>query len=175
MNHLHISPLKFSFYQATTMASFGISSLLSSRFLKKFGMTLTTDTTLLMIGTGALGLFFVSYFCPTSPILICFSMGLFSAGTGLGLGSLAGTASSLFPKIRGISSSLMTTIRLLVTALSIEASTIIFDGTMFSIASLILGLAVIAVGLYGISRFEQDLNYSNSAQSPEQVRELQLG
>lgn len=154
INYLKIDLVSFSYYQASTMGTFIIFSLLSTKIIDFKGMDFTKNTGLLMVFVGSLGLFVTGKFLPTLPLAICIFMAIYAAGGALMTGTFGMKSMSVYPELTGTASSLITAIRQIITAGLVIISEIYFDGTITPIANILFVTACLAVVLYFIAENE---------------------
>ncbi len=169
LNHLKVDQRVFGFYQATTMVCFGIASFIGSSFIRKYGTKMTKEVSLALNGAGALGLFLVSLFLPTAAFLMCFFMGLVGFGTGIGLGSFATAPMEVFKSLKGASSAMLTSTRLVISSVMLFLSEKAFNGSMLPAAGIILFSIGTACFLYLISRSEEETMLEGSSEATPEI------
>lgn len=156
MNHLGLSQTIFSFYQATTMASYLIFSALSAYLIGKKGMNFTRNLGGVLIIIGSVFLFCVAMFFPNSPNLICSAMAIFSAGGALIVGIFGMQALSVFPEMKGTSSAMLTSIRQLLAAGLVMVSEFTFNGSIVPVAIIIVSYVLIATIWYAVIKINEE-------------------
>ena len=150
INHLNVSPSLYALYQATTMGTFVIFSLLSARFIATRGLAFTKKLGLIVTTIGATFLLLTAIFAPSDINLICISMALFAAGGSMLPGTFGMGALEIFSHIKGTASAMMTTYRQLLATLMVVLSEIFFDGTIVPVAVIIFSCLAISLTLYFI-------------------------
>lgn len=150
INHLHISPGLYAFYQATTMATFVIFSFLSARLISKEGIEYTKKLGLIMTSIGGLCLLLTGIFAHENVNLICLSMGIFAAGGSMLPGTFGIGALEIFSDIKGTASAMMTAYRQMLGMLLVFLTQIFFDGTIIPVAIVLFGCLVVSLVLYYI-------------------------
>lgn len=148
LNYLKVSPSIYGFYQASSMGSFGIASLASGWFIRRFDVSGAMNACMAFISSGALCLILTALLFPQSAPLICLSTVLISIGGGLGIGSLASIAMDIFPNMKATASGSMGFIRLMITALIVSFSAKVFDGSILPIAIIIATSQALACLIY---------------------------
>lgn len=149
INHLGLSVDVYGYYQASTMASFVIFSLLSVKIITTKGVNFTKNLGFILSIIGSCALFLISMIDHTDALLICVSMAVIAAGGSMMCGTFGMDALSIFPGINGTAMDACTAIRLFLIAVFVLISEIVFDGTIIPIALIIGGYAVFTSILYG--------------------------
>jgi len=153
MNHLGIDLKAFSYYQATTMGTFIIFSLLSIKLIGKKGIDYTKNLGSIVALIGSIGLFGIALIDKTNVNLICISMAFVAGGGSMMAGTFGIKALSIFPEMNGTSMAMMTAVRQLMASGLVILSEILFDGTIIPIALIIFGYAVFATFCYALLCF----------------------
>ena len=96
----------------------------------------------------------LAWFAPSSwqnnPVIVNIFMSIYSAGAGICIGIFFARSMEACPELTGISSSLVTSLRLILTSLLIDLSGVFFNGTMEPVIELILYCILISVVLFGL-------------------------
>jgi DHA1 family bicyclomycin/chloramphenicol resistance-like MFS transporter len=150
INHMGMDLTKFSYYQASTMGTFIIFSLLSSKLIANKGMDFTKNLGSILALCGAISIFWVSQIDKHNANLICLSMAFIAAGGAMVAGTYGMQAISIFPNMNGTAMAMMTAIRQLLAAGLVLLSEILFDGTIVPVALIIFGYAIVTVICYAI-------------------------
>ena len=148
VNHLGINLVDYSYYQASTMGTFVIFSLLSVKIINTKGVNFTKNFGVILSVIGSCALLIVSLVDHTSVILICISMAVVAAGGSMMSGTFGVKALSLFPEINGTAMAACTALRLLLIAVFVLISEFYFDGTIIPIAFIIAGYTLFTAGFY---------------------------
>lgn len=154
INHLGMDLNKFSYYQATTMGTFIIFSLLSIKIIAKKGLDYTKNLGGTLALIGSIALFSSVHWDESNVNLICISMAFIAAGGSMMAGTFGMKALSIFPDMNGTSMAMMTAVRQLLAAGLVGLSEILFDGTIFPVAMIIFGYAAISTLCYAILTFK---------------------
>ncbi len=157
INHLGIDLSIYSYYQATTMGTFVIFSLLSVKLIEKKGIDFTKNLGGIVSIIGSLGLFFTSLIDHTSVLFICASMAILAAGGSMMTGVFGMKALSIFPQMNGTALAACTAIRLFMISLFVSLSEVFFDGTIMPIAFLIMAYTISVLIFYGLLRLKEKL------------------
>ena len=148
INHLGINLADYSYYQASTMATFVIFSLMSVKIIDKKGIDFTKNLGGILSLIGTTALFLVSIFNHTNPILICFSMAILAAGGSLMSGTFGMKCLAIFPEMNGTALAACTAIRLLLISIFVFLTEFYFDGTILPIALIIMGYSLFSLCFY---------------------------
>jgi DHA1 family bicyclomycin/chloramphenicol resistance-like MFS transporter len=163
VNHVGMSIEKFSYYQATTMGTFIIFSLLSIKLIGKKGIDFTKNIGGLFALFGSIGLFITSQIDVLDVNMICVFMAFIAAGGAMMAGTFGMKALSIFPEINGTAMAMMTAIRQLLAAGLVILSEVLFDGTIAPIATIIMSYAAIATAFYLIREYAASKTVTESS------------
>lgn len=158
INHFGMDLTTFSYYQASTMGTFIIFSLLSIRLIGKKGLDYTKNLGSILTSIGVLGLFGISQIDVSNINIICISMAFIAAGGSMMVGTFGVKALSIFPEMNGIAMATSTAIRQLLASGLVIVSEIFFDGTIMPVSTIIFFYAIIAAICYGIVCYRSVLN-----------------
>jgi DHA1 family bicyclomycin/chloramphenicol resistance-like MFS transporter len=144
IDHLKMTEGSFGFYQAITMGSFGLFSLLCSYLIGKLGGRTVKIWGTALFFSGILALIAINHFIPTSPFLISTAMAVVAAGTSLAIivyftDSMVGITSA------GAAMSLVQGLRLFLSAEFTDLSRVMFDGTLGSVVMVIAGVGLLTL------------------------------
>lgn len=147
INHIGMTLQIFAYYQATTMGTFIVFSLLSVKLISKYGVDNTKNWGTILTIIGVVGLLWTSLIDDKAVNMICFSMGFVAAGSAMMGGTFGAKAMEIFPDINGTALAVMTALRQFLAFGAIILSEIFFDGTIIPIAILIFACtAIIMLG-----------------------------
>ena len=150
VNHLGINLTDYSYYQASTMATFMLSSLSSVAVINRYGVDFTQHLGGAISLIGGLLLFIVSLIAPHSAISICVSMAILAAGGSLMSGTFGMKALSIFSHMNATALAACTVLRVLLISVFVFISEIYFDGTIVPIAIIIFFYTMFTVCFYGL-------------------------
>lgn len=150
INHFGLDLETFSYYQATTMGTFIIFSLISIKLIGKKGLDYTKNLGAIVSLIGTIGLFCISQINPENINIICLSMAFVAAGGAMMAGTFGMKALSIFPEMNGTAMAMMTAVRQLLASSLVVLSEILFDGTIVPIAMIIFCYAAIATLCYAL-------------------------
>jgi DHA1 family bicyclomycin/chloramphenicol resistance-like MFS transporter len=154
INHLGMSLEVFSYYQASTMATFIVVSLFSVKLISKYGIDGTKDLGTVICLFGVIGLLIVSLIDESAVNLICLSMAFFAAGSAMIGGTFGAKAMEIFPHMNGTALAMMTAIRQLLASGLVILSEIFFDGTIVPVAILVFLSTVVPTLAYLMLRMK---------------------
>jgi DHA1 family bicyclomycin/chloramphenicol resistance-like MFS transporter len=168
VNHMGMSLERFSYYQATTMGTFIIFSLLSIKLIGKKGLDYTKNLGGLLALMGAIGIFYISQTDKMNVNMICVSMAFIAGGSAMMVGTFGIKALSLFPEIKGTAMALATALRQFLAAGLVILSEAFFDGTIVPIAVIIFGYAFVAAICFIILQYTS--SKTQIIESPSQTQ-----
>jgi MFS transporter, DHA1 family, multidrug resistance protein len=148
-----ISKQLFPFYQASLLVAWLIASLLFSRAVKRFGARRVKAVGAGTIALGGVGLSIVTALFPQDALLLTASMVFFAFGANWVSGIYFPEVMEIFPKIKGIAASLLTSLRLLITAGVVGLTSSLYNGTIYPIAVSVI--AILAVTFVLIVLYER--------------------
>lgn len=158
---LGVSKEIFPFYQASLLGIWLIASLTFNSALVNWG-----SFKIKMIGTsfivmGGVGFLFATAFEPENPILLTVIMLIYTFGVNWTQGIYFPESMEILPDIKGITASLLTSIRLLVTAAVIGISSNFYDATIYPITAIIIGIILTTLMLTIL--YERKQRYKKSS------------
>lgn len=147
-----VSKSDFPYYQGAILLSWLVASLLCTKALKSLGLFRLKVTGTCLVILGAVGFALGAKLSPENPLLHTLTMMLFTFGVNWTQGLYFPECMQILPEIKGISASLLTSTRLLLTALVIDLASRGYDGTIYPI--LFVTVAISAVSLALIMAYE---------------------
>jgi DHA1 family bicyclomycin/chloramphenicol resistance-like MFS transporter len=154
INHLGMDLESFGYYQATTMATFVIFSLLSIKLIDKKGIDFTKNLGAILGLIGSVGVYYISYFDKNNVNIICLSMAFIAAGGAMMAGTFGLYALGVFPGMNGTSMAMMTAVRQSLASGLVILSEVMFDGTIVPVAVIIFIYAAFATICYGVMNYQ---------------------
>lgn len=158
------------FYQAALLGAWVAASLTSSRAIKKWGTTVVKKIGTVMCGIGGIWLMASVWLNPTDPNFVTIAMMLYAVGGNWTQSLYFPEGMALFPDIKGITASLLTSARLLIAASVVAISSSLYNATIYPIAGTVL--AVIVVILTTIICYERKRPKEAAALSEEPILEI---
>lgn len=162
INHFEISMETASYYQATTMGTFILFSLLSAKTIAKLGLDQTKKVGGLLSGAGVSLLFCTGIFFSHSISWICVSMAFVAGGSAFMAGTFGARAMEVFPDLKGTASSMVNAIRQFLAAFLVGLSEYLFDGTIFPVTLILFGCGVFG-GLICLFLYTSSTSYEKTA------------
>jgi len=148
INHLGVDLETFSYYQATTMGTFIVFSLLSIKVIDLKGLDFTKNIGAILALIGTIILFTICLIDSTNINIICIAMAFLAAGGAFMSGTFGMKALSIFPEMNGTSMAMMTAVRQLLASGLVVLSEVFFDGTLLPVAIIIFSYAAISTCCY---------------------------
>ena len=140
-----ISKTVFPFFQAILLMAYILASLLSNQVVKRWDIYRIKQAGVAFITTGGLllGTFFM--LAPKNAYLLTIAMMSYVFGVSWVQTPYLAELMNLFPHIKGIVSSLLTSIRLLLGAAIITAVSQSYDGTIYPVMMAVMGIGIFTV------------------------------
>jgi DHA1 family bicyclomycin/chloramphenicol resistance-like MFS transporter len=148
INHMHMDLITFSYYQASTMGTFIVFSLISIKLIGKKGLDYTKNLGGIFAIIGSIGIFSISLIDKNNIDIISISIAFIAAGGALMAGTFGMRALEIFPDMNGTSMAMMTSIRQLLASGLVILSQVLFDGTITPIANIIACYAIVSIICY---------------------------
>lgn len=135
-----VSKAVFPFYQASILGAWLIANLTCTRAINKWGnyKVKMIGTTLILIG--GLGLIVSAWLTPRDPNFQTLFMLLYAFGANWTMGLYFPEGMELHPDIKGVTASLLTSARLLITALIVGLAGMLYNGTIYPIVAVLVGI-----------------------------------
>jgi DHA1 family bicyclomycin/chloramphenicol resistance-like MFS transporter len=138
-----VSKTIFPLFQAAILAAWVIANLLFTPLLNRMGKTTVKRAGSALVLLGGICFALTSCFTPQNPTLLTLGMLIYTFGANWINGIYFPEVMELLPDYKGVTSSLLTSARLLLTAFVIGTTSIFYDGTIYPILCAIA--AVIAI------------------------------
>lgn len=155
-----VSKTELPFLQAALLIVWLIASLTCKRALMKFGTWNIKKIGTVLVGIGGIGLIFTTLFFPKSAYLLTFWMLFYSFGGNWIQGLYYPESMELFPDIKGAVSSLLTSLRLLLTAAIVGVVSYLYNETIYPVSVgllSIIGIMLISIYFYERKRDGQEV------------------
>lgn len=130
----------FPFFQAAILFAWLIASLTCMRAIARFGIQRLKRVGTALIVIGGLGLALSAILAPVNPYFSTAAMLFYAFGCNWTISFYFPEGMELLPHIKGVTASLMTSARLLFAALIVGLASHLYDGTIFPIVWVILGI-----------------------------------
>lgn len=152
---LGVSKQYLPFYQASLLGGWLVANLLCRRAIGKWGIPIIKKVGTLVFVSGGVGLFLGTCFSPENTYLLTGAMTLYAFGVNWVQGIYFPEGMELFPDIKGVTSSLLTSARLLITACVVGLASWLYDSTIIPITIVVCGVSSVILAtviLYERSR-----------------------
>lgn len=151
--NMGISKTLLPVFQAAILGSWLMASLITNRYLDQWGPVYIKRAGIVLICLGGLSLVVASYLSPTNPYALTGAMMVYAVGVNWAQGIYFPEGMELLPDIKGITSSLLTSVRLLITAVVVGVTASFYDGTIYPVtAAMFVTLMSVMVCVYFYER-----------------------
>ncbi len=140
-----MSKMVFPFIQAAILGGWVLASLILNRLLSRWGVTRIKKAGLFLCAVGGLGLSLAALITPRDPYLLTVTMVVYAFGANWIIGLYFPEAMEILPHIKGITASLITSVRLLSAAIIVGLAGSLYNGTIYPLAAIVFGTIVIIV------------------------------
>lgn len=137
----HVLPI----FQASLLGAWVIASLTYNRTIKRWGVNKVKTAGTVIFLIGGVGFIAAGYWASSNPYLLTLPMLFYAFGANWVQGLYFPEAMEIFPEIKGTTASVLTSIRLLLTATIVGIASYFYDATIFPIMVVIMA---IVVGVY---------------------------
>ena len=135
----------FQFFQASILIAWLAASLLFSRIMKRFGPLFMKMSGIYFVIGGGVAMILATYFAPRNPYLLTSSMLFYSFGVNWIMSLYFPEGMEALPDIKGITSSLLTSFRLLITVFIIGIVSRAYNGSVYPTAFTIVLIVAICM------------------------------
>lgn len=137
-----VSKHHFPFYQAAILGGWLVASLVCSRAIRKWGAQKVKWAGVILVVIGGVGFGVTALVAPRDPLLITLFMLPFAFGANWVNGLYFPECMEILPDIKGVTASLLTSARLLISAVIIGIVSKFYDGTIYPIVIVEVGALV---------------------------------
>lgn len=134
-----VSKKVFPFYQAAILGAWLVANFTCTRAINKWGNYRVKMIGTALILSGGLGLIFAAWLAPRDPNLQTGFMLLYAFGANWTMGLYFPEGMEIHPDIKGVTASLLTSIRLLIAALIVGLAGKLYNGTIYPIVAVLVG------------------------------------
>lgn len=142
-----MSKIVFPFVQASILGGWVAASLILSRFIAKWGIPKVKRVGLALCVIGGLGFVASALIFPRDPYPMTCGMILYAFGANWITSIYFPEGMEILPDIKGMTSSLLTSARLLIAALVVGIASSLYNATIYPLVGVIFGTIVIIVPL----------------------------
>lgn len=139
---LGVSKVAFPLYQGMILAAWVGAGLVMKRVTLKVGSAKLKRMGMLLFSTGGGILAVATVIAPESPLLLSIGMIPFALGGNWLMSLYFPEGMEILPDVKGITASLLTSVRLLLSAFIIGISSVLYNQTIYPIAALVVGSIV---------------------------------
>jgi DHA1 family bicyclomycin/chloramphenicol resistance-like MFS transporter len=170
INYLNISDGLYGFYQGAVLATFALASLMTGKLVKRFSVRQICTFSAVGCPLGLGILYTISVIKPDAALLFTIVMSMTTAILSISMGAFGAIIMNCFPEAKGAAGSIMTAIRMIITAGFVGLCSFRFDGTMASLSQTLLVGCLFGMVLYfyGLKR-EHDESLQLENKMPEEV------
>jgi len=129
----------FPLVQGAILGGWVLGSLFLNRALVKWGILKVKKTGIALIVIGSLFLFLLTLVAPRDPYLATSAVALYAVGANWVIGLYFPEGMELLPRIKGVTSSLLTSVRLLIGACIVGLTGSLYNATIYPLVFVILG------------------------------------
>lgn len=129
----------FPFVQASVLGGWVAGSLLLTRSINKWGIPKIKQAGIGLCLAGGIILALATWLTPRDPYLLTAGMVLYAFGANWIIGLYFPESMEILPDIKGITASLLTSARLLISALVVGLTSQLYNGTIYPFSAVVLG------------------------------------
>jgi MFS transporter, DHA1 family, multidrug resistance protein len=162
-----VSKSLFPLFQAAMLGGWVIGSLVLSRSMKKWGIPKIKRAGAAFIILGAVELAAASLITPQNPWTLTLGPVLYAFGANWIIGLYFPESMEILPHIKGITASMVTSVRLLVAALVVGLTSSLYNATIYPLAAVIIGSTALIIPMlyYYEKRRIHDPNLKSAAET----------
>ncbi len=142
---LGVSKQTFPIFQATILGANLLASLTCGRAISLWGISNVKKTGTALVSMGGLATAVVAILAPTNPYLLTLTMMPYSFGYMWTQTPYCGELMELLPKIKGITASVLTSARLLISAFVVGLTSHLYNASIVPLALVIVGISLIVL------------------------------
>lgn len=135
----------FPAYQAAVLIAWLIASLTNTKAVNKLGINRIKIISTSLIALGAIGFGISALVAPTNPYSITTVVLFYTFGVNWIMSVYFPEGMEVLPDIKGITASLLTSARLLITALIVGFSGLIYNGTIYPMVAVLIGITLAVI------------------------------
>lgn len=156
----HVSKTLFPFYQAAVLGGWVVASFTCNRALAKWGSQKIKKIGTAITMIGGVGFILSALLFSNDPNILTSGMVLYGFGCNWMISLYFPESMEILPDIRGVTASLLTSARLLITALIVGLAGILYNATIYPLMFL-MAVIIVAV-LSTVFAYERKKQYSTS-------------
>jgi DHA1 family bicyclomycin/chloramphenicol resistance-like MFS transporter len=140
-----IDKTELPFFQAAILGAWLIASMLCNKAMAYLGKDRLKTTGTVLIVLGGTGFALAAIITPQNPYLLTCGMLLYAFGSNWVQSLYFPEGMELLPDIKGVTSSLLTSARLLITAAIVGVASQLYDGTIYPLVGTIVGIVAVII------------------------------
>lgn len=140
-----MSKALFPFIQAAILGGWVAGSLTIKRSMEKWGLLKVKRAGIALCIIGGALLVLITLIAPRNPYLLTSGMVLYALGANWIFGLYFPEGMEILPDIKGITASLMTSVRLLIAAGMVAISSSLYDATIYPITAMTVGTLIVLI------------------------------
>lgn len=140
-----ISKLWIPAFQGAVLGAYVLASLLCSRSVSRWGAQKVKRIGVWFVTGGGILFAVAAFIFPTNPYAQTFGMLFYAYGVSWVMTPYFSESMEILPDIKGVASSLLTSFRLLITAVIVGAVAIFYDATVFPLCYMVLGILFVTI------------------------------
>lgn len=153
-----ISKSILPFFQAALLGAWLIANQMTNFIIMRWGTQRIKMLGTALIVMGGFGLVITALTLPTHPYLLTLAMMVYTFGCNWTFGLYFPEAMELFPDIKGITASLVTSLRLFITSIVIGVVSMFYNATIYPIVIAIAGIVIITtLAIFFYERRQADM------------------
>lgn len=153
---LGVSKHYLPYFQAALLGAWLVANLMFKKILEYNGVRKVKTYGACLFVIGGLGLFLSALLAPENPYYPTISMMLYSFGVNWTMSLYFPEGMEIFPDIKGVTASMLTSARLLIAAIIVGFASALYDGTIYPI--MIVNCSIVLVVLATIYLYEKKKN-----------------
>lgn len=138
-----ISIQQLPLFQAANLGAWLAASLLFGRAMAQWGNKKVKKMGMSFLCIGGIGFVIAAFFAPQNPHVLTACMMVYTFGVNWTQGLYFPEGMEILPDIKGVTASVLTSMRLLITALLVGVAGHFYNGTIYPLAAVIFGIVAI--------------------------------
>lgn len=162
-----VSKVAFPFYQFSILGSWVIAGLILNRLIVKWGIPKVKKIGTGLILLGGIAFILSAWLTPQNPLFLSIGMILYAFGGNWIFGLYFPESMEIMPDIKGVTASLITSVRLLLSAVIVGLCASLYNGTIYPVLAIILGTIIgMAPIVYFYEKKRKGIPQSGQAEIP---------
>jgi MFS transporter, DHA1 family, multidrug resistance protein len=145
IKELGVEKAHFPFYQAAILVAWLIASLTNTRAITKLGVDKIKLVGTLLVVIGTIGFILSALIAPLNPYSMTIVMLFYTFGVNWIMSLYFPEGMEVLPDIKGITASLLTSIRMLIAAVVVGIAGKLYNGTIYPMVAVLVGISVVTL------------------------------